>query len=152
MNDCGYKLYDLEWLSGSGELRVFIMDPQTGSAVIEDCAKVDHALSPFIESETWMPDNLTLEVSSPGLFRQLSSVEHFRMIVGQEASLTLFRNISEDQCPTLPKAFRHNMKPKVKIVDVCEDSVRVSLKECEFSIPFEQIKKANLETELKTKE
>lgn len=147
----GYKLYDLEWHPGSGELRLFIMDPKTGSAVIEDCAKIDHALSPFIENESWMPENLVLEVSSPGLFRNLSTVEHFKMIEGQEASLTLFKNISEEQCPELPKAFRHNMKPKVKVLEAHESEVKVVLKNVVFNIPYTQIKKANLETELQNK-
>ncbi len=149
VTDNGYKLYDLEWHSGSGELRLFIMDPKTGSAVIDDCATIDRALSPFIEAETWMPDNLVLEVSSPGLFRSLTSVEHFQMIEGLEASLTLFKNISEEQCPTLPKAFRNNMKPKVKIMKATETGVDVELKEVQFHIPYEQIKKANLETDIK---
>ena len=144
----GYKLYDLEWHPGSGELRLFIMDPKTGSAVIDDCAKIDRELSPFIENETWMPDNLVLEVSSPGLFRSLTSVEHFKMIEGQEALVTLFKNISEEQCPDLPRAFRHNMKPKVKVIEALEDSVKVELKNIVFNLPYEQIKKASLETDL----
>ncbi len=147
----GYKLYDLEWHPGSGELRLFIMNPQTGSAVIEDCAKIDQALSPLIENESWMPDNLVLEVSSPGLFRSLSTVEHFKMIEGQDASLTLFKNISEEQCPELPKALRHNMKPKVKVIEALENEIKVELKNVVFLIPYTQIKKANLETELQNK-
>lgn len=147
----GYKLYDLEWHPGSGELRLFIMDPNTGSAVIDDCAKIDHALSPFIENETWMPENLVLEVSSPGLFRNLSTVEHFKMVEGQEVSLTLLKSISEEQCPELPKSFRHNMKPKVKIIEANDNELKVELKNVVFAIAYTQIKKANLETELQNK-
>ncbi len=148
VTDCGYKLYDLEWHPGSGELRLFIMDPKTGSAVIDDCAKIDRELSPYIENETWMPENLVLEVSSPGLFRNLTSAEHFKMIEGQEALVTLFKNISEEQCPELPRAFRHNMKPKVKIIEAFEAMVKVEIKDIRFDLPYEQIKKANLETDL----
>ena len=148
VTDCGYKLYDLEWHPGSGELRLFIMDPKTGSAIIDDCAKIDRELSPYIENETWMPENLVLEVSSPGLFRNLTNAEHFKMIEGQEALVTLFKNISEEQCPELPRAFRHNMKPKVKIIEAFEKMVKVEIKDVRFDLPYEQIKKANLETDL----
>lgn len=144
----GYKLYDLEWHSNSGELRLFIMDPKTGSAVIDDCAKIDRELSPFVENETWMPENLVLEVSSPGLFRNITSIEHFKMIEGQDALLTLAKNISEEQCADLPRALRHNMKPKVKVLEANELGIRVELKDVMFFLPYDQIKKANLETEL----
>ena len=42
-----YALYDVEYLSGSSTLRVFIMDPKTKTAVIEDCIKVDRAFDPY---------------------------------------------------------------------------------------------------------
>ncbi len=148
----GYELYDMDWIAGSGELRLSIMDPKTGSAIIDDCAKIDHALTPYFESETWMPDDVTLEVSSPGLFRSLTSIEHFKLVVEKNILITLNKNISEEQSADLPKAFRHNMKPKVKLMEVFGDAVAVEIKNVKVVIPFSQIKKANLETDLKDNE
>lgn len=150
LNDLGLEMYDLEWSEGASQLSLFIMDPKTKTAVIEDCVKVDRAFTPFIESETWMPENLTLEVSSPGLFRFLTSVEHFKGVVGQEVTLGLAFKINEVIYPDFPKVLRNNLKIKVKLLDVKDDSIVFDARGVQVEIPFTQIKKANLETDFNT--
>ncbi len=141
-------LYDLEWIPKSAELKVYIMNPETKSALLEDCIRVDRALSPYIDELEWMPEELTLEVSSPGMYRQLNRIEHFQWAVGEDALLTLNREIEPSQCPDLPNAMKKNMKPKVKILSAKEDEVQVAIKDSIFFIPYTQIKKAQLEMEI----
>ena len=148
----GLELYDLEWSPNSGDLCLYIMNPETKTAQLEDCVKIDRALSPYIDNEAWMPENLTLEVSSPGLFRHLNQIKHFQMSLGEEVSLTLNKNISEEQAPDFPKALRNNMKIKVKLVEASNDSIVIEAKGVNVSIPYTQIKKANLETNINYKE
>lgn len=148
----GLELYDLEWSPNSGDLCLYIMNPETKTAQLEDCVKIDRALSPYIDNEAWMPENLTLEVSSPGLFRHLNQIKHFQMSLGEEVSLTLNKNISEEQAPDFPKALRNNMKIKVKLVEASNDSIMIEAKGVNVSIPYTQIKKANLETNINYKE
>jgi ribosome maturation factor RimP len=152
VKDLNLELYDLEWVPGPGDLRLYIMNPETKTALIEDCIKVDRALSPYIENETWMPENLTLEVSSPGLFRHLNQVLHFEMSVGEDVLLTLNKKIDEDQAKDFPKALRNNMKIKVKLVSVGPDAITIDAKGSTAVIPFTQIKKANLETDINYKD
>lgn len=147
LNELELEMYDLEWNSSSGELRLYIMDPKTKTALIEDCVKVDRAFSPYSESETWMPDNLTLEVSSPGLFRYLTSVEHFKGVVGEEITLNLTKKIDETVYPNFPKVLRNNLKIKVKLLEAKDDSIVFDAKGVSVEIPYAQIKKANLETD-----
>lgn len=147
LSDLSLEMYDLEWNAPSGELRLFIMDPKTKTALIEDCVKVDRAFSPYVESETWIPENLTLEVSSPGLFRYLTSIEHFKGIVGEEATLALTKKIDETVYPDFPKVLRNNLKIKVKVLEVTDESLIVDAKGVKIEIPYTQIKKANLETD-----
>jgi ribosome maturation factor RimP len=151
LKELNLELYDLEWVQGPGDLRIFIMNPETKTAVLEDCIKVDRAFSPFIETEAWMPENITLEVSSPGLFRHLNQVVHFQMSVGEELSLTLNKKIDEEQVKDFPNALRNNLKLKVKLNTVESDGVNVEVKNIQFKIPFTQIKKANLETDINYK-
>ena len=87
IEECGLELYDLEFAAGSSTLRVFIRDPQTNSAEIDDCVKVDRAFSPYCEELEWIPDNFVLEVSSPGIYRGLKKLEHFE--VANENGATL---------------------------------------------------------------
>ena len=147
LNDLSLEMYDLEWHAPSGQLSLFIMDAKTKTALIEDCVKVDRAFTPYIESETWMPENLTLEVSSPGLFRFLTSVEHFKGIIGQEVTLALTGKIDETIYPDFPKVLRNNLKIKVKLLEAKDETIVFDARGVVIEIPYTQIKKANLETD-----
>jgi ribosome maturation factor RimP len=141
-------LYDMQWHAPSGNLTVFIMNAETKSAVLDDCVKVDRAFNPYMESEDWIPENFTLEVSSPGLYRTLSSVEHFQAVVGEDILIQLASKIDEEKYLDFPKAMRNNLKLKVKLQEVLGSGIKVDAKGCLIEVPFEQIKKANLETDL----
>ena len=79
----GYELTDLEakLSGGSGVLRVFIDKPD--GIGLEDCEKVSLAVSALLDVEDPVPGRYELEVSSPGLDRKLTKVEHFQRFVGE---------------------------------------------------------------------
>jgi ribosome maturation factor RimP len=148
VGELSLELYDMEWVPGSGELRLYIMDIQTKSATLEDCIRVDRAFTPYFESETWMPENVTLEVSSPGLFRELKNLTHFKSVVGEDVLLVLNKAISENQSADFPKSQRNNLKLKAKLLETDNEKIKVEIKDVVLDIPFDQIKRANLETNL----
>ena len=142
----GLELYDLDYIPGSSTLRVFIQNPQTGTADIEECAQVDRALGPFIEEAEWMPETLTLEVSSPGLFRTLTNEEHFRLVTGETVQLTLKKKLNADE---LPKKIQGTKKIVGVLKEVHEDRIDLELKNnISLTFMFEDIAKANLETQI----
>lgn len=142
------ELYEMEWNATSGNLVVYIQNPTTKSAVLEDCIKVDRAFNPYMETENWIPDNFTLEVSSPGLYRVLTTVEHFKSVEGEEVMLHLLTKIDDEKYPTFPKVLRNNLKLKVLLEKADDKSLLVDAKGTKIEIPYEQIKKANLETDI----
>jgi ribosome maturation factor RimP len=142
------ELYDLVWNGSSGNLVVYIMNPETKTALLEDCVKVDRAFNPFMETETWIPENFTLEVSSPGLYRELTQVNHFRNVEGEDVQIHLLKKIDEEKYPDFPKSLRNNMKIKVKLLEADEDGIWIDAKGVRIQVPYEQIKKANLETDI----
>ncbi len=79
----GYELADLEFRQGSsgGLVRVFIDKPE--GIDLDDCEKVSLALSALLDVEEPVPGKYSLEVSSPGLDRKLTKVEHFQRFVGE---------------------------------------------------------------------
>ena len=79
----GYELADLEVRLGSkgGLVRVFIDKPE--GIDLEDCEKVSLAVSAVLDVEDPVPGNYNLEVSSPGLDRKLTKVEHFQRFEGE---------------------------------------------------------------------
>lgn len=122
------ELYHLEYRADSGLLRVMIQDPQTGGASIENCMQMDRALSPFIAREPWMPEKLTLEVSSPGLNRPLKSRRHFKQSIGKHIMV---------------KVHADRIKGVLRRVE--DDHIRVSVGNTEQSIPISAIKMARWE-------
>jgi len=79
----GYELVDLEArLGGKGGLvRVFIDKPE--GIDLDDCETVSRAVSALLDVEDPVPGNYNLEVSSPGLDRKLTKVEHFQRFEGE---------------------------------------------------------------------
>ena len=85
----GYELADLEVrLGGKGGLvRVFIDKPE--GIDLEDCEKVSLAVSALLDVEDPVPGNYSLEVSSPGLDRKLTKVEHFQRFEGETVKVQM---------------------------------------------------------------
>lgn len=79
----GYELSDLEAKlgGGSGVVRVFIDQPE--GIDLDDCEKVSLAVSALLDVEDPLPGQYNLEVSSPGLDRKLTKIEHFQRFTGQ---------------------------------------------------------------------
>ncbi len=85
----GYELTDLEVrLSGKGGLLRLTIDKPDGID-LEDCEKVSHAVSALLDVEDPVPGNYNLEVSSPGLDRKLTKVEHFQRFEGETLKVSM---------------------------------------------------------------
>jgi ribosome maturation factor RimP len=85
----GYELTDLEVrLRGQGGLLRLTIDKQDGID-LDDCEKVSHAVSALLDVEDPVPGNYNLEVSSPGLDRKLTKVEHFQRFEGETLKVTM---------------------------------------------------------------
>jgi ribosome maturation factor RimP len=150
VKEAGYELYDLDYNNGSKTLRVFIMDPATNTALIEDCVKVDRGFTPFMEEADWIPDDIILEVSSPGLYRGLTCIEHFNMAGDTPINLNLKKTLGELlEGESLDKKTAKAKTFVCHIEEVADDHIVVALDE-EFSlkINYTDIKKANLEPEI----
>lgn len=85
----GYELADLEVRLGGkgGVVRVFIDKPD--GIGLDDCEKVSLAVSAILDVEDPVPGNYDLEVSSPGLDRKLTKVEHFQRFIGETVKVSL---------------------------------------------------------------
>jgi ribosome maturation factor RimP len=85
----GYQLWDLEVKLGGkhGVLRVFIDKPD--GIGLDDCEKVSLAVSALLDVEDPLPGQYNLEVSSPGLDRKLTKVEHFQRFEGETLKVSM---------------------------------------------------------------
>jgi ribosome maturation factor RimP len=85
----GYELTDIDVRVGGqhGLLRLYI-DKEDGIG-LEDCEKVSLAISAMLDVEDPLPGQYSLEVSSPGLDRKLTKVEHFQRFMGETLKVTM---------------------------------------------------------------
>lgn len=140
----GLDLYELEYISGSQLLRLYVENPETKSANLEDCVKVDRAMTEVVEENSWMPDALVLEVSSPGVYRNITTIEHMKRALGERIMIGLGQKVNLEDAP---KKYKSTKKLIGILKDLSEDSIKLELEDFEANIELENIKKASIEPE-----
>jgi len=87
--DHGLTLVELQWRSRRprGSLRIYVDKP--GGVGIDDCQKVSRELADVLDAAAAIEEAYDLEVSSPGLDRQLRTDREFRWAVGKRVSCWL---------------------------------------------------------------
>ena len=82
----GYELVELEYHAqrGGGMLRLYIdrTDGAADGVTVEDCAATSRRVSAVLDAADPIPAGYTLEVSSPGLDRPLTTRAHFERFTG----------------------------------------------------------------------
>lgn len=131
------ELVDLEWRreNRGWVLRIYIDKP--GGVTIKDCVKISELVGKILDKEDIIPHSYNLEVSSPGIERPLVKREDFERFRGEKAKIVLKNPIS-------------GRKNFVGIIlGIKGDLVLVEVDNKIWEIPFQEIKKANLQPEIK---
>jgi ribosome maturation factor RimP len=83
MRDHGLELVDLEWKASRprGVLRLYVDKP--GGVGIGDCERLSREIGDVLDAAAFIEGGYDLEVSSPGLDRQLRTEREFRWAVGK---------------------------------------------------------------------
>lgn len=91
VTELGYQLWDVRYEKEGPDwfLRIFI--DKDGDMTTADCETVSRALDPLIDEADPIEESYFFEVSSPGLGRRLLKPAHFAAVLGQKATLRLFR-------------------------------------------------------------
>lgn len=94
IRELGYDLYFVEFGVEEEEefLRFYIENPSGEPITLDDCAKVSRAISPIIDENDPIDSAYYLEVSSPGLFRQLFTPEQILGAVGERVRVRLMED------------------------------------------------------------
>lgn len=82
LTSLGYELFDIKFIRAGSRsiLRLFI--DKKGGITVGDCEKVSHDISIMLDVENFSQAPYTLEVSSPGIDRPLTSEKDFIRAVG----------------------------------------------------------------------
>ena len=93
----GYELYDVEYAKEGKNyfLRIFI-DNENGID-LNDCEKVNDAITDILDTENYIKEQYFLEVSSPGVERILRKDKHLKQNIGQQINVKLFKKDDKGQ-------------------------------------------------------
>ena len=91
---CALPILDVEYLKEGDRniLRAYI--DKTGGVTIEDCENASRAFDPLLDRENFITDVYTLEVSSPGLGRQIRRPHDFEYALGKSVDVHTYKAVS----------------------------------------------------------
>ena len=129
----GYELSDVEMKVGGrdGIVRLFI-DKQPDGVDLEDCQAVSRQVSALLDVEDPIPGHYNLEVSSPGLDRRLTKVEHYQRFTGENVKVKL----------RFPQAGRRNFSGELKTAN--DENIEVEVDGEMHRLPIATIETARL--------
>ncbi len=86
----GYTLWDVEFLKeGARRILRVTIDNEEG-ITIEDCEKMHRAIDPILDEIDPIEDAYDLEVSSPGIERDLRTTAHIDACIGERVEARFF--------------------------------------------------------------
>ena len=93
INNLGYELYDVEYIKEGKDyfLRIYI-DSENGID-LDDCEKVSNSINEILDKEDYIKEQYFLEVSSPGIERNLRKEKHLKDNLGNNIQIKLFKPI-----------------------------------------------------------
>ena len=90
MEEHGFELVDVEYVKEAGNwyLRAYV--DKEGGITLDDCELVNRAWSDMMDADDFIEDAYILEVSSPGLGRQLKKEKDFKRSIGEDIDLHFY--------------------------------------------------------------
>lgn len=116
-------------------IRIYIDKPEGVSH--EDCSTVSHFVSKILDADNTISPDYSLEVSSPGLERELYSIKDFERFAGSLAKVKTNAAIGNQR----------NFRGRIKAVEG-EEVVFDDKTNGEVRFPFQSVAKANLEIDI----
>lgn len=79
----GYELVEVEWTRAGGRWTLRLYIDRAGGVDIDDCQAVSRTVEPLLDVEDFIEPTYDLEVSSPGLDRQLRKDRELAWALGK---------------------------------------------------------------------
>ena len=128
----GYELTDIEVITQGHEQLISIFIDNLTGINIEDCEIVSRQISLLLDVENPISGKYTLEISSPGLDRKLTKLNHFKRFIGNELRIKLLRSMDG----------RRNFRGKLLAAN--KESIKVQVDDQLYKLPIDMIEIARL--------
>ena len=109
IENLGYKVYDVMYQKEGKDnyLRIFI-DKESGID-LNDCEKVNDGVNDILDEKDYIKAQYYLEISSPGLERNLRRDEQFLESIGKKVEIHLYNSVNKSKVITgILKEFNEN--------------------------------------------
>ena len=90
VTELGYRIWDITYSKVGADYHLEITIDNDAGINIEDCERVHRAIDPILDECDPIENFYYLEVSSPGIERELRTDEHIALSVGQRVLCKLF--------------------------------------------------------------
>ena len=97
IEELGYKIYDVMYVKEGKDnyLRIFI-DNDLGIS-LDDCEKVNNAITDMLDEADIIKDQYFLEISSPGVERHIRKDQQLEEHIGKDINIKLFKAIDKQK-------------------------------------------------------
>ena len=87
----GYEVYDVEYVKEGKNyfLRIYIDNPK--GIDLNDCEKVNNEIMDLLDEADYIKEQYFLEISSPGIKKNLRKDKHLKNNIGTEINIKLFK-------------------------------------------------------------
>jgi len=135
IEEMNYELYHVEYLKENGEyyLRIYIDSPD--GITLQDCEQVSRSICDLLDEADPIKDAYYLEVSSPGINRNLYTPKHYLDNISKKVAVkTISPVMSKKTHEGILKAFNDN-------------EITLDINDEEIIIPIDKIKSVNVEVD-----
>ena len=91
--ELGYRIWDITYSKIGADYHLEITIDSDDGINIDDCEKVHRAIDPILDECDPIEDFYYLEVSSPGIERELRTEEHIEISRGERVEAKLYRAV-----------------------------------------------------------
>ena len=90
VEECGCTLWDVEFVKEGPDHNLIIYIDKPEGISLDDCEMVNDAVEPIIDEADPIEGSYYLEISSPGLERELKTPDHIKAFIGERVIVKLY--------------------------------------------------------------
>ena len=95
VEEAGYVLWNVEYVKeGADHTLLVTIEKKDAPIGLDDCEKVTKIIDPILDEADPIEESYYLEVSSPGLERELKRPEHFSAYLGEKVRVRLYAPVN----------------------------------------------------------
>ena len=129
----GLSVFEVRLLFSDGRLTLRVLvDYPDGGITLDECVRLNRSLSHYLDADPGLEQSFLLEVSSPGMKRELTTLKDFLRIKGQPVSVWLTQEFDG----------KTHYEGDVADVDFDKERVSLTVKDRRVDLPIDVIKKA----------